>query len=98
MSAGSDPTWLAPFPRPAAVKLARSTLVLAWHTVRTNLDAAVVLLGIAPSVAEIIAKPHLQDLDRIAERQYRHVRPRWEDRPAVWPRRRFSALGLFYAV
>jgi hypothetical protein len=83
-SAGSGPTWLTPFPRSAAVKLARSTLILAWHTVRTNLDAAVVLLGIAPSVAEVIATLQLQDLDRIAERQFRHVRPRWEDRPAVW--------------
>lgn len=80
----SDPTWLARFPRSSAVKLARATLVLVWHTVRMDLEAAFVLLGLAPSVAEVIVELRLRDIDRIAERQFRHVRPRWEDRPAVW--------------
>jgi len=26
------------------------------------------------------------DIDTIVERRFQHVRPRWEDRPAVWER------------
>jgi hypothetical protein len=26
----------------------------------------------------------LSDLDRIVERNFHHLRPRWEDRPGVW--------------
>jgi hypothetical protein len=66
------------------MKLARATLTLAWHTVRTDTEATLVLLGISPPVAEHIASLRLQDIDRIAERHYRRLRPRWEDRPAVW--------------
>ena len=79
-----SPTWLVPFPRQATVKLARTTLVLAWHTARTDRESATVLLGISPSVATLLAQVPLCEIDRIAERQFRHLRPRWEDRPAVW--------------
>jgi hypothetical protein len=81
---GKDLAWLIPFPRAMATKLARATLTLAWHTVRTDAEATRVLLGISPSVAEHIASLRLQDIDRIAERHFRRLRPRWEDRPAVW--------------
>ena len=67
-----------------ATKLARSTLTMAWHTVRTDAEATRVLLGISPPVADHIASLRLQDIDRIAERHFRRLRPRWEDRPAVW--------------
>jgi hypothetical protein len=82
--AGKDLSWLVPFPRATATKLARATLTLAWHTVRTDAEATRVLLGINPPVAEHIASLRLQDIDRIAERHFRRLRPRWEDRPAVW--------------
>jgi len=58
--------------------------MLAWHTARTDADSALVLLGISPLVAEAISTLRLQDIDRIADRHYRRLRPRWEDRPAVW--------------
>jgi len=80
----NDPSWLARLPRSSAVKLTRATLILVWHTVRLDLESAMVLLGIAPAVAEVIGELPLRDIDRIAERHYRHMRPRWEDRPAVW--------------
>lgn len=79
-----DPQWLIPLPRAAAIKLSREALMLAWHTIRTDLQSAVVLLGIVPPVADLIAALRLRDLDRIAEYQFRHLRPRWEDRPGVW--------------
>ena len=32
------------------------------------------------------AELSLTDIDTIVERRFQHVRPRWEDRPAVWER------------
>ena len=58
--------------------------MLAWHTVRTDAETSVVLLGIAPAVARLLRSLRLQDIDRIAELHFRRVRPRWEDRPGVW--------------
>ena len=79
-----DFEWLAPLPRAPAMKLARATLTLAWHTARTDAEASLVLLGITPEVAPMISALRLQDLDKVAERYFRRLRPRWEDRPAVW--------------
>ena len=71
------------FPRAAALQLARSTLLLAWHTLRSSPQSAV-LLGVHPSIAEVISGLSLSDIELLVERRFRHVRPRWEDRPAVW--------------
>ncbi|MEZ5512466.1 MAG: hypothetical protein R3F58_01180 [Steroidobacteraceae bacterium] len=79
-----EPQWLVTLPRASAIKLSREALMLAWHTIRTDLRSAVVLLGIAQPVTELVATFRLRDLDRIAEHQFRHLRPRWEDRPGVW--------------
>lgn len=79
-----DRSWLVPFPRATATKLARATLMLAWHTARTDAEATRVLLGISPPVSEAISTLRLRDIDRISDRHFRRLRPRWEDRPAVW--------------
>ena len=79
------PSWRGSFPKPAAVCLARATLMLAWHSLRSSPESAV-LLGVLPGVAELIAELSLTDIDSIVERRFQHVRPRWEDRPAVWRR------------
>ena len=79
------PSWRGSFPRPAAVSLARATLMLAWHSLRSSPESAV-LLGVLPGVAELITGLSLTDIDSIVERRFQHVRPRWEDRPAVWRR------------
>ena len=84
MRADPDRSWLVHFPRAAVTKLARATLTLAWHTTRTDTDATLVLLGMNPSVGEAISTLRLSDIDRIADRHFRRLRPRWEDRPAVW--------------
>ena len=72
------------FPRPSALQLARSTLTLAWHSVRADRDAAGVMLGMTPAVSSLIASLSLTEIDPIVERRFRHVRPRWDDRPSVW--------------
>jgi hypothetical protein len=79
------PSWRGSFPKPQAVSLARATLMLAWHSLRFSPESAV-LLGVIPEVAELIAELSLTDIDIIVERRFQHVRPRWEDRPAVWKR------------
>ena len=77
-------TWLTPLPRHSTVRLARSALVLTWHTARTDREAALLLLGLAPTVATALASVGLPEIDAIAEHQFRHLRPRWEDRPGIW--------------
>jgi len=86
-----EATWPSPFPRTAAIALSRATLMLAWHTVRTDAEASVVLLGITPTVARLLRSQRLQDIDRIAEQHHRRIRPRWEDRPTVWRQLMFCA-------
>jgi hypothetical protein len=72
------------FPRRSAVPLARSILVLAWHSLRADREAARILLGLSASVATVLEKLALSDIDAIAGAQFRHVQPRWPDKAAVW--------------
>lgn len=72
------------FPRAAAIQLARDTLILAWYGVRADCHGATLLLGLSAAVSDIIVSLSLTDINRIAERQFRFVRPRWEDRPDLW--------------
>jgi hypothetical protein len=77
-------SWLTAFPRQRGIMLTRSALTLAWHVARTDRQAAVVFLGLSPSVSELFGLVSLQQIDRIAERHFAHLRPRWEDNPAMW--------------
>lgn len=71
-------------PRKVALPLARATLVLAWHTVRSDPEASRVSLGLAPRVTQAISLLSLDEIDRLAERQFHRLRPRWHDRPGAW--------------
>jgi hypothetical protein len=71
-------------PQQRAIPLARSTLTLAWYWARANLETAALALGMSPTCSVLIASLTLQDLETIAHRQYKCLRPRWADRPAVW--------------
>jgi hypothetical protein len=75
---------VACFPRLKAMPLARSTLTLAWHWAHADPETAGLVLGISRTCAALIASLTLQELETIAHRQHRCLRPRWEDRPAVW--------------
>ena len=85
-----SPSGPGTFPRASAVNLGRATLMLAWHSVRADVNASC-LLGISPAVAATLAGFSLTELERVAERRFRYVRPRWEDRPSVWRQLLFSA-------
>jgi hypothetical protein len=71
------------FPRASAVPLGRTTVMFAWHAVRSD-PVGSCLLGVSSEVARIIASLSLTELDRVVERRFRYVRPRWEDRPSLW--------------
>lgn len=58
--------------------------MLAWSTVALDRGAATLLLGMTPAVGSTIAELDPQDVERIAARHSRHLRPRWEDLPAFW--------------
>ena len=64
--------------------LMREILMLAWGAVAVDRGIASVLLGMAPSVTNIFAELGPPDVERIALRFSRHVRPRWQDLPAFW--------------
>lgn len=78
------PAWRGAFPRASAIQLARMTLMLAWHSLRADQATAGILLGMTRPVSDLIAELRFDEIDRIAEKRFRHVRPRWDDRPAVW--------------
>ena len=80
------PSWRGSFPRASAIQLARATLMLAWNSVRADAATARILLGMTLPVSKLIADLRLDEIDRIAQKRFRHVRPRWDDRPAVWRR------------
>ena len=65
------------------LQLARAALILLRHSIHSNAGEAC-LLGVHPMVAEIIGAFSMSEIERVAERRDRNVRPRWEDRPAVW--------------
>jgi hypothetical protein len=44
-----------------------------------------------PPVADVIASLSVTEIERVVEARFRHARPRWEDRPAVWERLFLSA-------
>jgi hypothetical protein len=74
------------FPRGSAIPLAHATLMLAWNSLRADPAAARILLGMVQPVADLIAGLRFDEIDRVAQKRFRHVRPRWDDRPAVWRR------------
>jgi hypothetical protein len=53
------------------------------HSIHT-LDVEASLLGAHSAVLEIIASLSLSEIDHLVERRFPDVRPRWEDRPALW--------------
>ena len=78
------PSWLTPLPKGRAIKLARATLMLAWHLCHADAIAAEILMGLSKPVIEVLSRLDLQHIDVIGERQFTHLRPRWEERPSIW--------------
>lgn len=64
--------------------LVRSALTLALHLARAERDTALVLLGLTPAVADLLAHRGFHELEPLTTMGCQLVRPRWADRPAVW--------------
>jgi hypothetical protein len=79
-----DRPWRNASPKRAAVQLTQATLMLAWHMTRADLEAASVVFGMSRDVATAIASLGLSDIETIADRQFRHMRPRWEQQAEIW--------------
>ena len=71
-------------PRRSGVGLARATVTVAWHCIHADPVVASVVLGMHSEVAAMIGSMPLSDIDRLATRHFRRLRPRWADRPEVW--------------
>jgi hypothetical protein len=82
------PYWRRSFPRATGTQLARAVLLLAWNSLRLGRDPAAtrLLLGMTPEVSAVIVALRFDQIDRIAQKRFRFIRPRWDDRPAVWRR------------
>ena len=76
--------WADGFPRRTAVPLTRSTLMLAWQGVRADADVACALFGMHRGAAAVVSSMQLSDIDRLADRHFRRIKPRWVDRPSLW--------------
>lgn len=77
-------SWRGALPRRFALPLARATLLLAWQGCRAQIETACILFGMNRPTAELIAGFHLTEIAGIADRRFRHLHPRWQDRPEVW--------------
>lgn len=81
------------FPAKTARELMGETLMLAWLTARSDPRTATLLLGLAPTVAEIIASLRPRDIRRIVAQHSRQLRPRWEASPRFWQQLLVAAKG-----
>ena len=91
--AWKDRPWRALAPRRAAVQLAQTTLMLAWHMIRADAEATKVVFAMTREVAELIGSLRLSEIEVIALHQFRHVRPRWEERDEFWRELLIAAHG-----
>lgn len=74
---------------PASLKerllpVVRSALGLALHLARTDRDAALVLMGLSPEVADMLVARGFHELDTLTLTGMSVIRPRWHGLPVVW--------------
>jgi hypothetical protein len=81
-----SPAWKGTFSPRMAASIGRASLAFARQSLRVDAPATMALCGLSSAVAAIITSVKLTQLERVAEHHYSCVRPRWEDRPAVWRR------------
>ncbi|HTV77121.1 MAG TPA: hypothetical protein VMF03_02615 [Steroidobacteraceae bacterium] len=68
-----------------AVGVMRQVMTHAWHLARSEPAAARLLLGLSPASAALIGGCTLHRVTLLAETRAGWLRPRWEQRPSVWP-------------
>ena len=78
------PTRNLNLPRVSALKLARSTLMLAWHLARADRESSLIAMGMSGPVIAQLTVLQPRQMERIGERHYSQLRPRWEDHINLW--------------
>jgi hypothetical protein len=73
--------WL---PRANAVRLAQSTLLLAWYLLRTYPGISPVLLGVRPPCAAVIRDLSIDAVQDVAKRHSDWIQPRWGAKSLAW--------------
>jgi hypothetical protein len=66
------------------LRVAHAATTLAWHVTRVNRDAAIVLLDVSDSLADLLVRLELTELRDTADRLAGRLAPRWADRPHLW--------------
>jgi hypothetical protein len=80
------------FSKASAIGLGRGIITLLRHSTHiVGLEAC--LLGAHPVVLRAIGALSLADIERVAERNFSEVRPRWENRPEFWQKVIQAAAG-----
>ena len=59
-------------------------MTLALHLAKSERESALVLLGLTPEVADLLAHRGIHEIELLTELGCRLLRPRWADQPAVW--------------
>jgi len=67
-----------------SVALMRLVMTQAWHLARSQPAAARLLLGLSAGNLNVIGGCTLSRLMRLAETRSEWLRPRWENRTAIW--------------
>jgi hypothetical protein len=67
-----------------SVALMRLVMTQAWHLARSQPAAARLLLGLSATNLNVIGGCTLSRLMRLAEARSHWLRPRWENRTAIW--------------
>jgi hypothetical protein len=62
----------------------RSAVGLALHLARADRDAALVLMGLSPEVADLLVARGFHELDTLTWIGMGVVRPRWHGLPVIW--------------
>lgn len=70
----------------AGLGLARRFLTLARNVTARGALKSSVSIGISPTVAEILSRLTLEQLERVAEVHTMALGPRWSDCPMIWQR------------
>jgi hypothetical protein len=73
----------AAFPKTPAIQIGRAAVLFLRHATEL-FGAEASFFGAHPSVLQSLSNMSLNEVDRLIDRFFKEVRPRWENRPAVW--------------
>lgn len=76
----------SPLPRARALEVAGLTYALASSTAKASADAACIMFGMRPAVADAFAGFSVEMVHRLGQSRAHWVKPRWCETPQDWQR------------